>query len=200
MTVSAETVACPHCGKSVNQRIRNCPFCGGEIVRQVARREPVCPRCGCGVENFDYREARIGKCPRCAGLWLANQDFELLTSERDVYRDDAAPTRFVREPPPLEAGLLACPCCDQRMNRFNFKSISGVMIDWCRDCGWWLDAGELEQVRAFIAAGGLEKAQDREIARNREGIEVLASRVGDLEFMQKVIHRWNPKRWLFDGF
>ena len=86
------------------------------------------------------------------------------------------------------------------MNRLNFRCISGVVVDRCRDCGWWLDAGELERIRAFIAAGGLEKAQDKQILREKEEIQDLAGRVGHLEFMQKVIHRWNFKRWLFDGF
>lgn len=194
------TVTCRHCNHQVRGMVRICPVCGGEIVREVARKPCTCPRCGTGLTHCDYHEHQLETCPRCSGLWLPNRDFEQLTAERDVYRDDAVPTEFVRQPPPRDEGFLSCPSCGQRMNRLNFKKISGVMIDWCRDCGWWLDAGELERIRAFIAAGGLEKAQDKEIARNREEIESLAGRVDDLEFMQKVIHRWNFKRWMFDGF
>ena len=191
------TVTCPHCGHKTNGLIRICPICAGEIKRGGTARQPVCPRCGVQLEKCDYRERQLDQCPKCSGLWIHNDDFEVLTSERDVYRDDDAPTEFVRKPPPLEQGYLPCACCGNRMNRLNFKTISGVVIDWCRDCGWWLDAGELQSIRAFIASGGLDKAQDKEILKSKDEIQDLAGRVNDLEFMQKILHRWNLKRWLF---
>ena len=103
-------------------------------------------------------------------------------------------------PPPTADGYLPCPCCGSRMNRLNFKRISGVVIDRCRDCGWWLDAGELESIPAFIAAGGIEQAKAQQILQQHDELRELARSVDHLEFMQKVIHRWNFKRWLFDGF
>ncbi len=193
-------VTCPHCGHQTNGLVRICPLCGGEIVKNPVKGVSLCPRCDVALENYDYHGHRLDRCPICNGLWIHNQDFEILTSERDVYRDDDAPAEFVRKPPPREEGYLKCACCRQQMNRLNFKRISGVVIDWCRDCGWWLDAGELESIRAFIAAGGMEKAQDKEIAKANDEIRDLAGRVDHLEFMQKALHRWNFKRWLFDGF
>jgi Zn-finger nucleic acid-binding protein len=196
-----ETVAtCSHCGHQTNGFIRICPICGGEIVKEAVTRQPVCPRCGVGLEKCDYNGHQLEKCTECSGLWIHDHDFEVLTSERDVYRDDAVPTEFVRKPPPLEEGYLPCACCGNRMNRLNFKTISGVVIDWCRDCGWWLDAGEIESIRAFIAAGGLDKAQDSEILKAKDEIQNLTGRVDDLELMQKILHRWNLKRWLFGRF
>ncbi len=193
-------LTCPHCGHQTKGLVRICPICGGEIIKETAERASICPRCAGSLENFDFREHHMEKCPQCSGLWIHNRDFEILTSERDVYRDETVPDEFVRKPPPRDEGYLSCPCCGKRMNRLNFRCISGVVVDRCRDCGWWLDAGELERIRAFIAAGGLEKAQDKQILREKEEIQDLAGRVGHLEFMQKVIHRWNFKRWLFDGF
>jgi Zn-finger nucleic acid-binding protein len=198
--MNENTVTCPYCGHQTNGLVRICPVCGGEIVQKPAKDALSCPRCGNALENFDYRGHRLEKCPVCKGLWIHNQDFEKLTSERDIYRDEAVPSEFSRKPPPHEEGYLKCACCGKRMNRFNFKRISGVVIDWCRDCGWWLDAGELESIRAFIASGGLEKAQDKEIARANDEIRDLAGKVDHLEFMQKLLHRWNFKRLMFDGF
>ncbi|MEC4678044.1 MAG: hypothetical protein VST69_04740 [Nitrospirota bacterium] len=61
----------------------------------------------------------------------------------------------------------------------------------------WLDAGELDQIRCFIANGGLDKSQDREIVRNREDLDLVAHKVKNLEFMQKRLNFWNFKYWLF---
>ncbi|MEJ2032881.1 MAG: zf-TFIIB domain-containing protein [Deltaproteobacteria bacterium] len=65
-----------------------------------------------------------------------------------------------------ESEYFKCARCEAVMVRRNFRRISGVLIDVCRDHGVWLDAGELEQIRCFIANGGLDKSQDREIQKN----------------------------------
>jgi len=83
------------------------------------------------------------------------------------------------------------------MVRQNFRSISGVIIDICGDHGAWFDAGELEQIRSFIANGGIDKAQDREITVNKDTIDTLKQRVGDLEMMEKILHKWKVKRFRF---
>jgi Zn-finger nucleic acid-binding protein len=41
------------------------------------------------------------------------------------------------------------------MHRRNFARISGVIVDECRGCGTFFDAGELEDVLAFVRSGGL---------------------------------------------
>ena len=44
------------------------------------------------------------------------------------------------------------------MQRRNFGNHSGVVVDWCGSHGTWLDPHEMEDIAAFILAGGLEKA------------------------------------------
>ncbi len=83
------------------------------------------------------------------------------------------------------------------MSRKNFRRISGVLIDQCRDHGIWLDAGELDHIRCFIANGGLEQAQDKAILRNSEDIEHLSDKVKNIEYIQKKLNFWNFKYWLF---
>jgi hypothetical protein len=56
-----------------------------------------------------------------------------------------------------------------------------------------------EKIRHFIADGGMDRSLDREITRNREAIKELATTVKDVNFTQRLIHFWNPKRWLFRG-
>ncbi|HDS15747.1 MAG TPA: hypothetical protein ENN66_03885 [Proteobacteria bacterium] len=74
------------------------------------------------------------------------------------------------------------------------------MIDICGRHGIWLDAGEMENIRSFIAAGGLEQAQNRHIAHNRVALQELAARVQEVEFTQKVLHFFDFKYWLFKIF
>ena len=92
---------------------------------------------------------------------------------------------------------MPCPICGELMPRRNFRRISGVLIDICRDHGIWLDPGELEQIRCFIANGGTEKYLEKEIITNKLKLQSLATRVSDVEFMQKLLHHWNLKRWMF---
>jgi len=49
---------------------------------------------------------------------------------------------------------IKCPVCQKLMNRINFGSQSGVIVDKCRDHGVWLDGGELRQILEWVKAGG----------------------------------------------
>jgi len=79
-------------------------------------------------------------------------------------------------------------------------SLSGVIIDECRSHEVWLDGGELERIRTFIADGGLKRAQDRAREKNKQALRELASSVNRVQFTQRIIHFWNPKRWVFTGW
>ena len=193
------TITCSHCGKSFSAQMRNCPFCGGEHIKETINDYPVCPRCENKLEHHDYHGNDIDLCPECSGLWLDNREFKKLTSEREVFKDDSLPYEYIRKPLSHEDTYLKCPVCEILMLRRNFRKISGVLIDVCRDHGIWLDAGELEQVRSFIANGGLVEQHDKDIFMNRQAIESLDTRLSDAEFMQKLLHHWNLKRWMFSG-
>lgn len=192
-----QTIQCVHCGKRFNKRMRHCPHCGGEHKKKITVQEARCPRCNYPLEIHRYAETELDICPKCSGLWLDTDEFNRLTLERNVYADETIPYEYSRKPLPQEKEYLPCVRCGSLMFRKNFKRISGVLIDVCGDHGIWLDAGELEQIRLFIANGGLEKYRDRQIMRNKEEIESLARRLKHVEFTQKVLHFWNIKYWLF---
>lgn len=195
-----ETVLCNHCGKRINKALRQCPMCGGTVAREVKAGNPQCPRCRCGMESYDYRSTKLDRCPNCEGLWIDTDEFSLLTSECDVIRDSEVSPVYTRKPLPQAERYFPCARCGNLMNRMNFKGISGVIIDVCCNCGCWLDAGELKQIRSFIAAGGLDQAQDRELSKLSGEMLSLTGRVSDLELMQKLLHKKAFKRWMFQGF
>ena len=139
-------------------------------------------------------------CSQCGGVWLDRGEFRDLTREGDVYQSQPAPKGYVRGPIRDSAQYIPCVRCGALMNRKNFAKISGVIIDVCKSHGVWLDGGELERIRTFIADGGLERAQDRAIDKNRQALRELAGNVGRVQFTQRMIHFWNPKRWFFTGW
>ena len=192
-----DTIKCKFCGKTYHAKMRLCPFCGGENIPETVNKTPVCPICKCELENVSKCGNDLDICPECHGIWLDNREFKRLTSARDVYKDDSIPCEFLKKPLENKKGYLPCPICGALMPRRNFRRISGVLIDICRDHGVWLEAGELEQIRCFIANGGTEEYLEKELLTTQLELQSLATRVSDVEFMQKLLHHWNLKRWMF---
>ena len=197
----SKIIKCPHCGGKVNSKIAICPHCGGRRPSHVEKkRSPMCPRCHVPLIHYAYRRRDLDMCSQCGGVWLDRGEFKDLTRESDVYQSQPAPKGYIRGPIRDPIQYIPCVRCGFLMNRKNFAKISGVIIDECKSHGVWLDGSELERIRTFIADGGLERAQDRKIERNRQVFRELASNVDRVQFTQRMIHFWNPKRWFFTGW
>ncbi|PCC73303.1 Transcription factor zinc-finger [Nannocystis exedens] len=148
----------------------------GSAGRRAARGGD-CPGCG---EPLQATAARHGvefdTCGTCGGIWLDAGELEALTSGLDPIpgtgaQNEADLRARVPAPAPREADIRyrECPRCREVMNRRNFGTISGVIVDECRHHGLFLDAGELEEVEAFLRAGGRavgEAARARAAARS----------------------------------
>ncbi len=201
-TTTRRTKKCEHCGKRINVKIRTCPFCAGRIKDRAVQRTAVCPRCDVRLKIHTTPEDReeYDICPRCGGMWLDRAEFHRATRKKNVYRSHEKRREYYRGALRDPVKYIPCVRCGQRMNRKNFGRISGVIIDECRSHGVWLDPGELDKIRHFIADGGLERSRDREIAEVRTELKELATKVDKVAFTHKLIHFWNPKRWLFTGF
>lgn len=188
---------CDHCRREINAKIKICPFCGGELDDTKVRLSPQCPRCRNPLETHACGDEKYDLCPNCGGLWLDRDEFHQATRESTVYKEEDLRKEYRRHPLEDTVAYIPCVRCGKQMNRKNFGRISGVILDECAKHGVWLDADELEKIRHFIADGGLERAQDKEIERNRIELEGLATKVDHIAFTQRLIHFWNLKRWLF---
>lgn len=193
-------ISCQHCGKEVNPRSAYCPFCGGRVIAPPTVSEPLCPRCGVKLDVNRKGDMEVDICPGCGGMWLDRGEFRVMTAESNVYRDFKLTREYSR--PGLKEDFKYLPCvrCGKHMVRENFRRISGVIIDRCGTHGVWLDAGELEKIRHFIADGGLDRSQDRDIEKNRQALKELATTVKDTAFSHRLIHFFNFKRWFFSGW
>lgn len=200
VTTISSLVQCKHCSNSYNNKFRYCPFCGEQVEKSPEVKNLLCPHCNVVMEKVMEIASIIDVCPNCEGIYCENDGLEEITRERDIYKMDDIPRRFVRKRPPDDIKYIKCPECNTVMNRTNFGGISNIIVDVCYNHGVWLDSGELEEIRSFIANGGINKAQNKDIIKNRIAIEKNASNVNDVRLLLRVINKFNIKRITLNGF
>lgn len=162
------TVSCPACFDLMFLGQKFCPNCGAAAKRaEVATdtSEP-CPRCNEVLQAVDIGGTTLRECIKCDGLWIDNVTFQDICRKREqqatfmglpsLQDPQAAPTVD-----PIR--YLKCPACKTLMNRVNFASCSGVIVDVCKAHGTWFDRAELRRIIDFIQAGGMDKVREREI-------------------------------------
>jgi Zn-finger nucleic acid-binding protein len=172
-----------------------------------------CPRCSVGeVKTRDRRpelvvhllgETPLDECDACGGVWLEAAVFEKLIKSRDEqatvlsgngpYLEIDAYSQHTLEKP----RYLPCPDCSQLMNRKNFGDTSGVIIDVCRQHGFWFDRDELGRIIQFVMKGGLDESRRRELERLEHNLKEKRSEVVGLSLtsMHDVPSRYDGE-WL----
>ena len=119
-----------------------------------------CPRCSIPLREVDlskfggeHPSVVIDLCPECAGVWLDRG--ELDQRDESVWTNaEALDFEVVTRDGPASA----CPKCSVTLSTITPSEIPDLVIDRCSDClGFWLDAGELETVQAYVA--GLDSAK-----------------------------------------
>ncbi|MDW8345270.1 MAG: zf-TFIIB domain-containing protein [Verrucomicrobiae bacterium] len=96
---------------------------------------PVCPKCDTALLIVFMGDVEVDLCDRCRGLWLDDGELESLggppATDQTVIQGK---TRYL------------CPRCDQPMR---LVRRCDVELEECpRGHGIWLDAGELEHLKA----------------------------------------------------
>ncbi len=137
--------------------------------------ERICPRCdkplqtvGLQVEGSFF----IERCDTCLGLFFDPDELETLLdkSVSNVYRIDAAQVddlNKMKRSADYPVAYVKCPVCRKFMNRVNFGTRSGVIVDTCKEHGIWLDGGELRQLMEWIKSGGKLLSQQAELETER---------------------------------
>jgi len=121
----------------------------------------ICPKC----RNRNLRPVReydavLEYCAHCHGFWVdIDQQRTALGLDGRVFTLDELKRlrRFYKPFGKMKtSGYPPCPICQQLMNRKNWGSYSGVIVDFCLDHGTWFEADQLEKVREYVALGGAE--------------------------------------------
>src|SRR5207253_6203211 len=126
-----------------------------------------CPACFNQLTQLQVGNVAVDACQDgCGGIWFDN--FEL---QRVDEQSEAAGERLleIRRDPGVVVDAKRkrdCPRCpDMKLQRHFFSAKRKVEVDQCPNCGgYWLDAGELAQIRAERAGTDAEKAAEHNIS------------------------------------
>jgi Zn-finger nucleic acid-binding protein len=183
----------------------NDPYRGAELPPKPAARavELACPNCRGAMEIADERGVEIHRCTSCWGLWLDPGELdELVTAPLDPQPDVAALREEMRKvaPPVGEVRYRMCPRCREPMNRRNYGSVSGVVIDECSRHGSYLDAQEFDAIETFIRMGGLALQRQRFEERIREQQRQARSAAADDAAVLRHRYAYHRRSMLADLF
>ena len=194
-----QAIRCSSCSALVGGGASYCPTCGDPLAEAVATPAPHrCPACpGEMMERFELqptpaqpRGHAVHGCRRCGGVWIDRDTLDVMieTAATQGAGDGRAAGVKRRELSVRNKVVYrACAVCQQPMHRRNFAQISGVIVDECRQHGTFFDAGELEDVLAFVRSGGLLLSRRRQNdALEREKRRAEAATMPRSPLMQEV--------------
>jgi Zn-finger nucleic acid-binding protein len=160
---------CQNCGAPLDGIV--CSFCGARNEVDLKKRyevfkesERVCPNCEIFLDTItidEKKELYIEQCKHCYGIFLDYGELEALM-EREIVKNDKhefVKVRQILDNPIVrekEIKYKKCPECKTMMSRLNYKQQSGVIIDRCAKCGYWLDSGELRQMMEWAKLSGIK--------------------------------------------
>ena len=174
---------CSSCGAPLPSNKVVCAYCGTrnsvdlkKDCQEVPGEARTCPVCKIPMKTLNVGgddPFLIEKCETCHGLFFDPGELDaLLDKEAGTVTevDYQRLTHLVEQAVWRPVEYRDCPVCGRMMNRVNFGTRSGVVVDRCRDHGVFLDAGELRQLIDWRKAGGQclqDKSRERD-AKRRE--------------------------------
>ena len=122
-----------------------------------------CPRDHAELKVEKHKGIEIDRCPVCSGMWLDYGELDEL-EDTAFDKDEMKGSLMFRS----FDGELACPKCQGRMQRFNYRAYD-LELDFCEhEHGVWLDAGEEKRV-----------------------VEIMTQRIKDLNRKSKAEGEWD---------
>jgi Zn-finger nucleic acid-binding protein len=110
-----------------------------------------CPACFNELTEMQVGSLVVDVCQRgCGGIWFDAFELERVDEENEVAGE---PLLHLTRDERLAVDMARkrdCPRCEGvRLHRHFFSAKRRVQVDQCPNCGgYWLDAGELAQIRA----------------------------------------------------
>jgi Zn-finger nucleic acid-binding protein len=161
------TAYCTSCLATSREGAKFCSGCGKPITEKLdvpSETDAHCPRCNVRMRSRTIGTHKTDECPVCLGIFVNVDHFETLIRRQEDRVGEVPAARG-----PKRASLqvetvsyIKCPECGRMMNRLNYGRISGVIVDYCSEHGYWLDDGELEKIAMWVATGGLAKKYEIE--------------------------------------
>lgn len=180
---------CINCGAALTGTLLVCEYCKTRqdvdlsVVHRYTVENPrsprICPRCHIPLQTVDLHlqgKFLIERCTRCLGLFFDPGELESLLEKAVASVHAVDPQRLnevqgVKRRDEYPVTYIDCPVCRKLMNRINFGARSGVIADWCREHGMWLDGGELRQILEWTKAGGGLASKQAELDKAKLELE-----------------------------
>jgi len=170
--------SCPRCLSRVFHGHKHCPECGAELAiaaSAAAHPDMPCPRCATNLRGRMVGDLLVDECPGCQGVFLDHVAIKRVVTDHQHVRADALlgalPRQEVRELGTSAKMYLKCPSCRVVMNRKQFATGAGVIVDVCRTHGTYFDVGELPRCIEFVINGGLARATEADLRRQKDELQ-----------------------------
>ena len=169
----------------------------------------LCPRCRTSLTPKPFGRAAIHACGTCRGIFVGAIQFSLII--HDYIAGVELPLGALPMNPPSAhpeqdvakvLPIVTCVACVHEMDRTNFASRSGAIVDVCAKHGIWLDAGELVPMLHFVKTRAerldvplteAELATENQLARERMESD---ARVSMLDAALATMKERNPRNKL----
>ncbi|MCX5883619.1 MAG: zf-TFIIB domain-containing protein [Deltaproteobacteria bacterium] len=171
---------CSNCSAPLPPNSIQCDYCGSRndidlkginyYTTHEIESERICPRCNIRLRTIDLKiggKFLIERCDECLGLFFDPGELEALLEATvsnvfTINRSSLDNLNTTMRPNDYGVSYIKCPICSKLMNRINFGTKSGVIVDRCTDHGVWLDGGELRHLFEWMKAGGKLLQQERQ--------------------------------------
>lgn len=201
---------CPRCTAAVSEDSHYCSKCGSSVESSTHLDAVQLPCAGCGSRSqhqWQLGEApqthSIIRCGDCGGSFVSHATLNALVDQeqRGFEQRLASPEELsLANVQRFELSMNRsieyrdCPHCQTRMTRKNYGYLSGVIVDQCHSHGVYFDAGELDQVLAFVRSGGLAVKR----ARQAQSLARRKSAKADVHFAMARFEEGNSRtdHWL----
>jgi Zn-finger nucleic acid-binding protein len=157
------TTLCPQCFARLEDDSRHCKGCGVAISPQALTPIPegtACPSCEGTLLHRAVGDTDVIECADCRGLWIGARAFEEVCRSargraQNLFVSDSEKAAGGIAPPAKSRSRAYIPCieCRDLMLQKHFRVAtrsSGVIVDYCKSHGVWLDDEELERIVTFI--------------------------------------------------
>jgi len=160
-----DSIQCDYCGSRNDTDLKGVHY----YTTHETESERICPRCNIRLRTIDLKiDGRflIERCDECLGLFFDPGELEALleATVSNVFTINRSQLDNINSMRAHDYGVsyIKCPICLKMMNRVNFGTKSGVIVDRCKDHGVWLDGGELRHLFEWMKAGGKLLQQERQ--------------------------------------
>lgn len=116
-----------------------------------------CPACATQMHPRSFGPVVIDVCdPGCGGLWFDASELATV-DEPDEGMGAALEAALANPAGPVRSAPIRCTRCDVVMREHRYQNIRNVLVDECSGCGgFFLDAGELREIRDALGARSVE--------------------------------------------